>query len=243
MLNLPNFGIDATEAQIAAANRNGMRQMQIKSAQQQVHAQQMRMAGATGHGVNMGMGMSAVGSGNMNLGGGINPSSGGGGGGGIAVGGMGLGDMLPSGSNPRMMSQQQSHTRGVEAANAMSPQNMNVNVNQVVGPSGMTMGTGMQVPGMGGGMGNMGGMGGVIQGTAGGMGGPSQGVASNQQQSSFQQLNAILRNPNHPLMKYVLQTVPGFENMPINVQLQKLIGARVCLLSLLFSEPIIHLIF
>jgi hypothetical protein len=245
MLNLPNFGINATEAQIAAVNRERMRQMQIKVAQQQAHAQQMRLAGPTGHGANMGMGMGGAGmGGNVGLGGGMIPANSAGSGGGMAAGGMGMsmsgmgmGDMLPPGANPRMMPQQhQSHTGGMEAANAMSPPNMNVNVNQLVGPSGMAMGN-MQVPaGMGGGM-NMSGMGNMSQGTAGGMGvqgamsggsgvgGPAQGAAS--QQQALQQLYTVLRNPNHPMMKVMLQNVPGFESMPTNVQLQKLMNARV----------------
>jgi hypothetical protein len=154
--------------------------------------------------------------------------------------GMGMGDMLPPGANPRIMPQQhQSHAGGMEAANVMSPPNMNLSVNQLVGPSGMAMGGmgGMQTPaGMGGGM-NMSGMGSMSQGTAGGMGvqgamsggsgvgGPVQGTVS--QQQIFQQLYTISRNPNHPLMKYMLQTVPGFESMPPTMQLQKLMNARV----------------
>lgn len=252
MPNLPNFGINATEAQIAAMNRERMRQMQIKAAQQQAHAQHMRLGGATGHGANMGMGMGGTGMGGTGMGGnvglgGIIPVNSTGSGGGIAAGGMGMsgmgmgigmGDMMPPGANPRMMPQQhQSHTGGMEAANAMSPPNMNANVNQLVGPSGMAMGTGMggmQVPaGMGRGM-NMSGMGSMSQGTAGGMGGqgamgsgvggPVQGAAS-QQQALFQQLHAVLRNPNHPMMKFMLQNVPEFERMPTNM---KLMNARVC---------------
>jgi len=247
MLNLPNFGINATEAQLAAVNRERMRQMQIKVAQQQAHAQQMRLAGPTGHGANMGMGMGGAGmGGNVGLGGGMIPANSAGSGGGMAAGGMGMsmsgmgmgmGDMLPPGANPRMMPQQhQPHTGGMEAANAMSPPHMNLNVNQLVGPSGMAMGGmgGMQAPaGMGGGM-NMGGMGSMSQGTAGGMGvqgamsgGPVQGAASQQQHALLQQLYTILRNPNHPTMKFMLQTVPGFESMPTNMQLQKLMNARV----------------
>jgi hypothetical protein len=43
----------------------------------------------------------------------------------------------------------------------------------------------------------------------------------------MQLLYAILNDPAHPMMKFMLQTVPGFENMPVNQQLQRLMAARV----------------
>jgi len=65
-----------------------------------------------------------------------------------------------------------------------------------------------------------------------GMGMGTQGGGASHQQSMnqqvIQQLHGVLRNPNHPMMKFMLQTVPGFESMTTNQQMQRLMAARVC---------------
>jgi hypothetical protein len=116
-------------------------------------------------------------------------------------------------------------------------------VNTNMGMQGQGMSGGMGGMGMGGGMGggmgnqNAVGGGGMMGGGpgTGGMGAnPTQGAGAgaHPQQAGInhhlmQQLYAILRNPNHPMMKFMLQSVPGFENLPVNQQMHRLMVARV----------------
>lgn len=130
---------------------------------------------------------------------------------------------MSHGMNPRMMQQHQQQQQQGGGSGAMSPPGMGVGV----GVGGMGMGGSMQ---------GQGGMGG---------GGGQQGVGMNMNNMNanvnpvlIQQLYAILRNPNHPMMRFVLQTVPGFETLPTNVQMQKLMMARVsCSPSCSYSRP------
>ena len=53
----------------------------------------------------------------------------------------------------------------------------------------------------------------------------SQGVTTGQPNTTFgpqAQLNAILQNPNHPLMQYMTQQMPQFASLPPQLQMQKL---------------------
>ena len=76
--------------------------------------------------------------------------------------------------------------------------------------------------GIGGPMSGAGGMnGGGPGGMRPGMGGPSGNIPPQQAQQAFQ----ILNTPNHPIMRYLVQHVPGFESMPVQQQLHRVIYA------------------
>ena len=210
-------------------------------------------------GGNMGMGGMNPGPGGMGMsgmGGGMNNM--------VPMNGMGMGEMVSPNSNPRMMGQGQQQPgggMGPPPSGMMSPPGMGVGLN-VGGPSvggmGGMMNIGMQGQGMGmgGGMGNMGmgggggggGMGGQNAGMMGGMAGTGGGLpqggigAGGQQQhpqsvmnpSLGQVLYSILKNPAHPMMKFMLQNVPGFESLPVPQQMQRLMAARVGIRLILF---------
>lgn len=54
-----------------------------------------------------------------------------------------------------------------------------------------------------------------------GVGGPSGNIPQRQAQQAFQ----ILNTPTHPIMRYLMQHVPGFESMPVQQQLHRVIYA------------------
>lgn len=200
LLSLPGGGsINSAEAQLAAANRERARQTQIRMAQAQQAQMRAQQQQSQGmSGVNPGMGGGQAGGMGTNMAGGM---------GGAAmsmgnIGGGGMGDMMPP-ATPRLM-QPQANLMGING-----------------------MGGGMS-----GGQGNMS-MGGGVQGSGGGMQGqPGQGSqpgqSVNANQALMHQMIQYLRTPNHPFVKFMLQNVPGFETMPAQMQIQKMIGARVC---------------
>lgn len=126
--------------------------------------------------------------------------------GGAAIGmgsmGGGMGDMMPP-ATPRLMQPQ---------ANLMGMNGMGGGMSG--GQGGMSMGGGVQ------------GSGGGMQGQPGQGSQPGQGVNANQ--ALMNQMFQYLRTPNHPFVKFMLQNVPGFETMPVQMQIQKMISARVC---------------
>lgn len=103
------------------------------------------------------------------------------------------------------------------------------------GPGNMNMGMG-QNPGMMNGMGNMtGGAGGLAPGASRGGNMPSgaQGMNPQASQQVIQQMMQVLNTPGHPLVRYMMQNVPGFETMPTQQQVQRMVMAKVSLLCLL----------
>ncbi|KAF9057350.1 hypothetical protein BJ165DRAFT_25469 [Panaeolus papilionaceus] len=156
------------EAQIAAQNRERVRQAQIHQAQQHAIRMNNRMAGGQSGGMSGGGNVGAGGQGGMTGAGGLNPG---------------------------MLNQQGSQTSGMGG----------------IVPSGGNMG--INPPGMGGN--------GLAQNASGGSGGPQPNQAQIQQA-----LLQILNTPNHPILRFCLQNVPNFENLPTQMQLQKLFAAR-----------------
>jgi len=64
-------------------------------------------------------------------------------------------------------------------------------------------------------------------GGGGGSGDLPQAIAALPQ--PMQQAYRILNTPNHPYIKYMMQNVPGFHTMPLQLQLHKMVSFQVCL--------------
>ena len=126
---------------------------------------------------------------------------------------------------------------------------MNMNMGMGMDLSGMGPGGGgapgqqmnpMGSVGGGGGGGGVGGMGTMNRpgGPGGGPGGGG-GPTPNPNQIAMQQAFQILNTPSHPVMRYIAQNMQGFETMPVQMQLQRVVMTKVgfrfsVVLSLLF---------
>ena len=227
LLTLPGNSnpINTTEAQMAASVRERARQAQIRIAQQGMGGGMGNMGGMggiTGMGGGMGGMGGSIGMGNMgnmgSLGGGMSGMGNMGGG----MGGMGNMSGMGGNMGQGMAGMQQ---QGTGMQRQMSPGHGGGGGPQGQGPQGQGQG-----PMMGGGnaiagpsnlgLGIGGGQGlGPGQGGGGGVGGLNQA----QLQQAFQ----ILNTPGHPLLQYLIKTVPGFENMPLQQQVQKMMMSRV----------------
>lgn len=112
------------------------------------------------------------------------------------------------------------------------------------GPSGMGLGAGGSNPGGSGGMnigmgqnaGMVNGMGNMASGSGVGPGASrggnmpqgAQGMNPQMsQQQVLQQMMQVLNTPGHPLVRYMIQSVPGFESMPMQQQVQRMVMAKV----------------
>ncbi|KAL9712393.1 hypothetical protein Ac2012v2_003630 [Leucoagaricus gongylophorus] len=137
--------------------------------------------------------------GNSNSGPGVGPQMPNPGGEGMGMhGSMGGGGMAPEQHLRTRQAQLQARAQmQVAAARQMSPPNTN--------------------PGNPGAMGSSPGLGGP-----GGMGGPNGGPMSQVMATMFQ----MLQQPSHPFVQYMVRNVPGFQQMPPQMQVQKMIVAQ-----------------
>ncbi|KAJ6543878.1 hypothetical protein B0H19DRAFT_289364 [Mycena capillaripes] len=54
------------------------------------------------------------------------------------------------------------------------------------------------------------------------------GPSGSAQQQAAQQMYTILQNPNHPFLQYMMRHLPGFQQMPVQMQISKMMAAQVC---------------
>lgn len=59
--------------------------------------------------------------------------------------------------------------------------------------------------------------------------GPSGGLNPASMPPNVQQLYSFLQTPNHPFVQYMIRHMPGFQQMPVQTQLAKMIATQVCL--------------
>lgn len=90
-----------------------------------------------------------------------------------------------------------------------------------------------------------------LAGAAGGMGGgvnnPAAGAGGNLNIASLplpmQQAYQVLQVPNHPFVQHMIARVPGFKQMPLQIQLQRMVQMQVSVYYFCFLYSVISLEF
>ncbi|TFK43059.1 hypothetical protein BDQ12DRAFT_163316 [Crucibulum laeve] len=75
-----------------------------------------------------------------------------------------------------------------------------------------------------------------LGGSGGGSGGPGGGMGMQMSRANMQQAYQVLQQPNHPFVQYMQSQVPGFQQMSVQMQVQKMVMAQVCLVFIVLRD-------